>query len=320
MMTLKKFVLQIERKMVFRMIKLLSSQRTSLLLLLTCLAVSACGPAGEPRVAVDPLTLIIYHNGTVLTMEEDQFIAEAIAIRGETIEAVGSDEEVLSLQDAETTLIDLDGRTLMPGFVDAHSHVFNERLQMGLNLDGAQHLALSHGITTVAELFVKRGFLIEMQEFEASNYLRVRTSLYLLATDNCGRPQGDWYTDYPPTRNPGEMLRIGGVKIIADGGTCGDPALSFELEPGAGTGDLFFTQAELNDLVARVQDAGYQAAIHAIGDRAIVQALNAIEHALEGKPNTLRHRMEHNSVTPPEQRSRYGELGVIPVLHGQSFT
>ena len=281
---------------------------------------TACGPTGSPREPVDPNLRVIYHNGDVLTMEVEQPIAEAIAIRGEMIEAVGSNEQILALQDDQTTLIDLAGSTLMPGFVDAHSHIFHDHRQMGLSLDEAQSLALKNGITTLGDLFVQKGFLREMQSFEAARLLRVRTSLYLIATDNCGRPKGDWYLEYPPTHNPGEMLRIGGVKIVADGGTCGDPALSFELMPGAGNGDLFFTQSELNDLVAQVQDAGYQAAIHAIGDRAIVQALNAIERVLEGQPNIYRHRMEHNSVIPPEQRSRYGELGVIPVLHGQSFT
>ena len=113
------------------------------------------------------------------------------------------------------------------------------------------------------------------------------------------------------------MLRIAGVKIFTDGGACGNVALSFELEPGSGTGDLWYTQDELNEMVADVHTAGYQAAIHAIGDRAVEQALNALEKALDGQPNTPRHRMEHVSVIPADQIPRFGELGIIPVLIGQ---
>ena len=288
--------------------------------LLIALILIACGPAGAVRESVDPDSRTIYHNGVVLTIEDSAPVAEAIAVRGDSIEAVGSDDEIVALATESSNIIDLRGRTLIPGFVDAHTHVFNDRRRMDLSLDEAQHLALSNGITTLANLFVQEGFLREMQDFAEIGFLRVRTSLYLTATDNCGRVQGDWYKDYPPTRVRGEMLRIGGVKIFTDGGTCGEPAFSFEIEPGSGKGDLFFTQDRLNQLVADVQEAGYQAAIHAVGDRAVVQTLNAIEHALAGEPNTYRHRMEHASVVSPEHRARFGELGVTPVYFGQSFS
>ena len=48
----------------------------------------------------------------------------------------------------------------------------------------------------------------------------------------------------------------------------------------------------MNNAVAEAQAAGYQVTIHAIGDRGTDQALNAIEYALEGEPNTFRHRIE----------------------------
>ena len=52
-------------------------------------------------------------------------------------------------------------------------------------------------------------------------------------------------------------------------------------------------------MVADIQDAGYQVAIHAQGDLAIEQAQNAIENTLEGGPNVLRHRIEHNPFARP---------------------
>ena len=68
--------------------------------------------------------------------------------------------------------------------------------------------------------------------------------------------------------------------------------------------------------MAGAQAAGFQVVTHAIGDRAIEQAQNAIAAALAGQPNTLRHRIAHNSVIRPELLSRYGEIGIVPVIFG----
>ena len=67
---------------------------------------------------------IIFHNGLILT-QEDGSITEAIAIKNEYIMAVGSDEEVTSFAGPGTKVVDLKGRTLMPGFIDSHNHFFN---------------------------------------------------------------------------------------------------------------------------------------------------------------------------------------------------
>lgn len=287
--------------------------------LIPMLFLIACARAPEGIVpeSVDPSRLTIYHSGTVLTMEDDLPTAEAIAIRGEFIERVGSNEEVLALSEEASSIVDLGGRALMPGFVDAHTHIFNDHRSQGQSLDEAQFEALRNGITTLGTLYVDRNFLREIQAFDEAGFLRVRTGLYLVATDPCGRKQGDWWMEYPPTDVSGEMLRVNGVKIFTDGGSCGNVALSFELEPGWGTGDLWFTQDELNEMVAEVDAAGYQAAVHAIGDRAVVQALNAFESVLDGRPNALRHRMEHASLIPPDAIPRFGQLGITPVLLGE---
>ena len=64
----------------------------------------------------------VFVNGEVLTMDPANAIAEAVSVRGERIEAVGSSEEILAMTGPETEVYDLRGRTLMPGFVDAHGH------------------------------------------------------------------------------------------------------------------------------------------------------------------------------------------------------
>jgi len=267
------------------------------------------------RFASPAMPDLIFHNGIIVTMEQGQPHAQAIAVRGESIVAVGSDAQVLALRGARTRTIDLRGMTILPGFVDAHNHLFNDAARLGLDKEGVQRLALESGITTMANMYCTPEFLAEMQAYQASGKLRVRTSLYLNYTSNCGVVLGDWYKQHPPTRNPGEMLRIGGVKIFTDGGSCGAPAISCN-HPVYGRGDLWFTQEQLNAIVADVQRAGYQAAIHALGDRAVEQALLAIQSALGGLPNSARHRIEHNAVVRDDLLPLYGPIGVVPLIFG----
>ncbi|MCJ7620841.1 MAG: amidohydrolase family protein [Anaerolineae bacterium] len=275
-------------------------------------------PSGAPEPSPSDLPPdVVFHNGSILTMEAEQPEAQALAIQGESILAVGSNEDILALAGPQTQVIDLQGRSLMPGFVDAHTHILSAPDQYGTDLEGIQDLALGYGITTLADAGTAPDLLDRLRTLEQEGRLRVRTSVYLSYTSNCGDLKGDWYRDYAPTREPGEMLRIGGVKIFSDGGSCGGPAVSFEYPNGVGQGDLFFTQEEMDRIVAGVHAEGYQMAIHALGDRAIEQVQNAIAAALDGEPNTLRHRIEHNGLLRPELMPRYSEIGIVPLIFGE---
>jgi predicted amidohydrolase YtcJ len=64
--------------------------------------------------------------GTIRTMEPDRPLAEALAIRGDRIVAVGSDDQVAALAGPDTRRVDLAGQTVVPGFNDAHIHLWKE--------------------------------------------------------------------------------------------------------------------------------------------------------------------------------------------------
>src|SRR5210317_247885 len=64
----------------------------------------------------------VFINGNVLTMDSDNSVVQAISVRGDRIESLGSSEEILALVEDNTEVTDLRGRTLMPGIVDAHGH------------------------------------------------------------------------------------------------------------------------------------------------------------------------------------------------------
>ncbi|MBK1621362.1 amidohydrolase [Lamprobacter modestohalophilus] len=91
----------------------------------------------------------IWSGGPILTMNDAAMRAEAIAEQDGRIIAVGSRDEVMQLRGSDTQLIDLDGRALLPGFVDAHGHV----MMGGLQALSANLLAPPDGeVTDIASL------------------------------------------------------------------------------------------------------------------------------------------------------------------------
>lgn len=70
----------------------------------------------------------IFINGNILTMNEKHPTAEAVLVEGEDIIRVGTREEVMRMAGRGAKIIDLKGRTLMPGFFDAHGHFISYAL------------------------------------------------------------------------------------------------------------------------------------------------------------------------------------------------
>jgi hypothetical protein len=108
-----------------------------------------------------------------------------------------------------------------------------------------------------------------------------------------------------------EWLRIGPLKIFTDG-ALGSQTAALE-EPYEGTGDrgvLTIEPAKLSDVVTRTAAAGIAVAIHAIGDRAVHVALDAIAPTRRTAPQ-LRQRLEHIQLVREDDLGRFGELGVI---------
>ena len=80
---------------------------------------SSCAPSVPDVLAPDR----VLHNGTIVTVDEDFSIAEAVAIKDGLIVAVGSNSEVLALAGSGTEKMDLGGKTVLPGFNDSHLHL-----------------------------------------------------------------------------------------------------------------------------------------------------------------------------------------------------
>lgn len=82
-------------------------------------APSELAPEGVPKPLAADLVLL---NGKVVTLDDSHQIAQAVAVKGDRIVAVGTNETVQTLAGPGTKVLDLAGRTVLPGLVDAHSH------------------------------------------------------------------------------------------------------------------------------------------------------------------------------------------------------
>ena len=77
-----------------------------------------------PLTAMAQVADTIYHNGPIITVNDKQPTAEAVAVKGGKILALGNKDEILKRKGDDTTLIDLGGKTMLPGFVDSHGHTY----------------------------------------------------------------------------------------------------------------------------------------------------------------------------------------------------
>lgn len=99
-----------------------------------------CAEAQTPPAASGAADLI-YSGGPIITIDDAQPVVGAVAVRAGRIEAVGSLAQVEALRGPGTRMVNLEGRTMLPGFVDPHGHV----VMVGLQAVGANLLAAPDG-------------------------------------------------------------------------------------------------------------------------------------------------------------------------------
>ena len=90
-------------------------------ILLTSILLMGCTErSGQQR----PQTIAdtVLTNGNVVTIDESRPFASAVAIIGDRITAVGSNEEIAAFVGDATEVIDLQGKTAIPGFIEGHGH------------------------------------------------------------------------------------------------------------------------------------------------------------------------------------------------------
>lgn len=270
---------------------------------------------GAPGVRAGAGPDLILHDAVVLTMNPSAPHASALAITGDRIVAVGSDDEVLPLAGPGTTMVDLDGLTVTPGFIDSHGHWIGDRELYGVSTpQEAIQTALEAGWTSINELFVNQDRLDELTALDAAGELRVRVNAYLPVNFGLDQKFGFWFSDLTPGAQLGPRLRLAGAKFFIDG--CG-PETYYLSEPrdDGNLGQFNWKRRTLRRLVARIHDAGWQIAAHSCGDGATDEILDALDRAFGDEPGAqFRARLEHLIVLRDDQLKRMRRLGVSPSI------
>jgi len=396
-------------------------------LLFSCLAALAAAASPPPPEPADR----VFVNGRVWTADAEHPWAQALAVRGPLLAAVGTEAEVRLLVGPRTEVLDLAGRLVTPGFNDAHMHLlvldeadldgaasvaeiqsrlreyarahperpwvtgrgwgfgaFGGEAPTAAHLDAAvsdrpvyvrdrdghsaianrralalagvtretpnpedgevvrgadggptgllkesaaglvgrhvpppteeeQYRALklrldqaaSYGLTSIQNASTIALPVFERVMAEGGLKVRVYASLPLkadLPAEELARYRGQRET------HRGPLLKFGSVKGFLDGVIDASTAAVLEPYTRGGTGHLNWTDDELRRTVAFYDREGFQVLLHACGDRAIRQGLDAYASAAQANhTHGRRHRIEHVEVADPADLPRFRALGVI---------
>lgn len=230
-------------------------------------------------------------------------ITRVFPVKGGLIEAFpNSDEPTGILKERAQELIPVPKYTIVD-------------LMKGFEL--AQEQFLQYGITTVHDMSTKKRELLLYQQIEKLGKLKVKL-----------RP---WLWAIPEFHDTGVLeetialgiqsgfgsnaIKIQGVKFMFDGSIGGrSAAISFNyLDSEQKNGILYKTDEEIQPFVQQAIENGLRVAIHAIGDRAIHQALNVLEKSYQTCPNTrkMRNRIEHLTLANEAHVRKLQELGIV---------
>jgi predicted amidohydrolase YtcJ len=402
--------------------------------------------AGLPRIgraATGAADTIIW-GGTIYPVAASSQKAEAVAIRNGKIVAVGTRDEVSGLKDGMTRVVDLDGRVLFPGFIDAHQHTltgaliaeffndvgypkfktqqsvldaikadvgkkpsgawtyvtnFDNLLQGGeLTIDQLDAISTMNPImvyyinmhtATVNTAAMKAANVDESigdlpgggrfgrdssgklngLVYEPTALAKFVTGLPKITPEIAGKAVVSWLKINAAAGNtmvhepgvlvfgnvlesyekiaqgsparvsislvydslkegsryqalgiganatqlPESFLSLYAIKIVGDGSN--QTMSAAQTVPYLGTsekGHLNFDPPTMKKMVTAVKEAGWAASIHGNGDAAIDNALDAIEAVYGPSPSTGVNRIEHCTITRPEQIKRMKALGVQP--------
>jgi predicted amidohydrolase YtcJ len=132
-----------------------------------------------------------------------------------------------------------------------------------------------------------------------------------------GRHQLDTLQGRREAADGGGYFRATSVKLMLDGvcetftAAMGTPYLDGHGHHTDRSGNLFIEPAELTEAVGLLADLGFQMHFHAIGDRAVTAALDALAKIPDGQRANGRHHIAHLQFVSPSDLGRFAELGVI---------
>ncbi|MDA4120785.1 MAG: amidohydrolase [Thaumarchaeota archaeon] len=233
--------------------------------------------------------------------------------------------ELLGLSSAQGPEYERDTAGVLTGIVKegalgAVFSAFPRSVQLSSNdLLAVEVEAMRFGLTTLHCILSPEGYQEELealQTLHSADSLSLRYRIYL-------PPEAMKYVEEHRLRQRlgDDRVRINGIKIYADGSMGARTAALREPyadDPG-NTGLLRHSDSELQGLVDSADGKGYQVIVHAIGDRAIEQAIDAISH-VTGSKNERRHRIEHASLLPRDLRNKMAKYRIRATVQPSFIT
>lgn len=169
---------------------------------------------------------------------------------------------------------------------------------------------LERGLTQVGDAGTTGAELEVLLRLEREGRLPIRVWVMLDGSDD--ELLARWFAR-GPLRTPGRMVRVGAVKLYADGALGSRGALlgsDYADDPG-NRGLAVTPLGRLRRLTLEASRAGFQVAVHAIGDEAVHRVLDLFDAVGPRACSRLRHRIEHSQTVRPGDVARYARLGVV---------
>ncbi|WP_213982553.1 amidohydrolase [Sphingomonas sp. dw_22] len=173
----------------------------------------------------------------------------------------------------------------------------------------AQEKLLSLGITATADMGTSVEDWLTYRRMGDLKLLKVRIMSYASGVETAlavaGQGPTPWLYD--------DRLRMGGIKLYDDGALGSRGAwLKADYADASGQRGLgFLSDDQLLNMMTRGSMDGFQIAVHAIGDRANQQVLDAIEVLADTYKDDRRWRIEHAQIVDPKDLPRFGKYGII---------
>lgn len=173
----------------------------------------------------------------------------------------------------------------------------------------AQRILLSNGITATADMGTSLDDWLTYRYMGDRNLLRIHIMSYANSVETAVRVgvsgPTPWLYD--------DRLRMGGIKLYLDGalGSRGAWLKAPYADAAGQTGLPLQNDTQLLNQMSRGAMDGFQLAVHAIGDRANAEVLDAIEQMAGSYTGDRRWRIEHAQIVDPADLPRFGRNGVV---------
>ncbi|MDQ3943875.1 MAG: amidohydrolase [Actinomycetota bacterium] len=168
---------------------------------------------------------------------------------------------------------------------------------------------LSEGVTCVHDAATPPAAEAVYRRLAATGRLPLSVLMMPHPAAILSRPDAD-RLEGPPTGDGDEWLRVGPIKLFADGGS--HPAIDAQRHGQRFTGGIAFPGLATDAAAAAAR--GFRVAVHAMGNAGLAATLDAFEAVARTDDGDHRFRVEHATLASPGQLRRLGELGAVAVV------